>query len=314
MARMKKVKCSVRAINTCGQNKIMKKIEINLLMTLHESVTLPTLLYNAETWPLNATIRKEIDKIEIWAWKSMIGLPKTTPTAAVMLCTGALYASIRVQTKQLIYLHRVLSKQNSHWTKMTLLITREHNIGWAKQMNENLQDWGLETDWDQIKEKPVTVWKREVMDAAEKKIRERLLKDCYTKSRGEEKEKTKTKSLIPIVENNEFTRRPQPFMTKNNKLIARAYIMGRYGMLQCAANFSSGYGGKNCRECGVVDDEEHRINHCSLWSDINLSKCDVKADFGHILSDDDQESMKIVDIIVNMWDLENGRNCMRSGS
>ena len=84
-------------------------------------------------------------------------------------------------------------------------------------------------------------------------------------------------------------------------------------MLQYAANFSSGYGGKNCRECGVVDDEDHRINHCSLWSTINLSRCDVKADFGRILSDDDQESMKIIDIIINMWDLENGRNCMRSG-
>ena len=63
-------------------------------------MNLPTLLYNAEIWPLNATIKKDIDKIEIWAWKSMIGLPKTTPTAAIMLCTGALYVSIRVQIKQ----------------------------------------------------------------------------------------------------------------------------------------------------------------------------------------------------------------------
>ena len=79
----------------------MKKIEINVLITLHESVTLPALLYNAETWPLNKTIKKDIDKIEIWAWKSMLGLPTTTPNAAVMVCSGAMYASIRVERSML---------------------------------------------------------------------------------------------------------------------------------------------------------------------------------------------------------------------
>ena len=77
--RFHKVKAAVRAINTCGKNSIMKRIEIKLLITLHNAVTVPTLLYNAETWPLNDSVRKEINKMEIWAWKSMLGLPKTTP-------------------------------------------------------------------------------------------------------------------------------------------------------------------------------------------------------------------------------------------
>ena len=85
---------TVRAISTCGSNKVMRKIEMDLIIKLHEAVTVPTLLYGAETWPLNATIKKNVDKIKIWAWKSMIGLPKTTPSAAVLFCSGALYPSI----------------------------------------------------------------------------------------------------------------------------------------------------------------------------------------------------------------------------
>ena len=92
----------------------MKKIQVEALITLHNAVLIPTLTYNAETWPLNGKIKKEIDKIELWAWKSMLGLPKTTPTAAVMYATGALYASVRVQAKQLIYLHKILRKPNAH--------------------------------------------------------------------------------------------------------------------------------------------------------------------------------------------------------
>ena len=114
----------------------MRRIDVEVLMTLHNVVTLPTLLYNAETWPLNANTKKEIDKIELWAWKSMLGLPKTTPTAAVMYVTGALYASTRAQAKQLIYLHKVLRKPNGHWTKTTLHALQNHNAGWQKQIDE----------------------------------------------------------------------------------------------------------------------------------------------------------------------------------
>ena len=66
-------------------------------------------------------------------------------------------------------------------------------------------------------------------------------------------------------------------------------------------------------ECGVLDDVDHRINHCSRWNTINLAGCDDKVDFKCILSNEDHVSMKMVDIIIDMWDLENGRNCMRSG-
>ena len=137
---------------------MMKRIEIDTIIKLHEVVTLPTLLYKAETWPLNTTDKKEIDKIEVWAWKNMLGLPKTTPTAAIVFTTGSLYASICVQIKQLIYLHKVLQKQNRHWTKLSLFTLREHNIGWAKQIDETMVQWGLDSNWDIIKEKSKNQW------------------------------------------------------------------------------------------------------------------------------------------------------------
>ena len=80
----------------------------------------------------------------------MIGLPKTTPTAAVIFCCGALYPSIRIKTKQLLYLHKVLNKEENHWTLQTLQDLRERDIGWAKQIEGILSAWGLEEDWNTI--------------------------------------------------------------------------------------------------------------------------------------------------------------------
>ena len=311
-ARYNKVKGTVRAINTCGKGKIMRKIEVEVIITLHNAVTLPTLLYNSETWPLNIGIRKELDKMEIWAWKSMLGLPKTTPTAAIMFVTGALYASIRVQIKQLIYLHKVLQRKDEHWTVTTLRSLRHHNVGWAKQIEENLVDWSLETSWETIASKSRNEWKRQVHEAAERKNKGKILGECYKKERGNSTIKTKTKRLIPLLENNEFKRGPQPCIIKNNKLIARAYIMGRYGMLQCAANFSNGYGGKDCKKCKLEDNEEHRMDQCIEWSNVNLASTDRYVDYDLIHSENDEESMVVVQYILDMWDLVNNRNCMKN--
>ena len=102
-----------------------------MTLQLHESVTVPTLLYNAETWTLNKTEKKLIDKAEIYALKKSLGLPQTTPTAGIVVTTGVLFASIRVEIKQLLYLWRVLAKEPEHWTRITLMVLKEHNYGWA---------------------------------------------------------------------------------------------------------------------------------------------------------------------------------------
>ena len=44
-----KVKGTVRAINTCGKGRVMRRIKVEVLITLHDAIPLPTLLYNSET-------------------------------------------------------------------------------------------------------------------------------------------------------------------------------------------------------------------------------------------------------------------------
>ena len=88
--------------------------------------------------------------------------------------------------------------------------------------------------------------------------------------------------------------------------------MGRYGMLHCAANFKGQYGDKICRTCNVEDNENHRINYCTVWSGINLSNKSEKIDFELIHSGDEKESIKVVKKIIEMWDLGNNKNTMRN--
>ena len=84
--------------------------------------------------------------------------------------------------------------------------------------------------------------------------------------------------------------------------------MGRFGMLKCANNFSNAYGTKNCDLCAVVDDENHRINRCPKWGNVNRYHNDGKVAFADIYSGDAEKCLSVVNSILSIWDLRNGKN------
>ena len=310
--RVNKLRNTVRAIITCCKSEVMKKIGMKVILKLHETETISAFLYNAETWTLTKSEKKTLDQAELYAWKRMIGLPPTTPTAGIVFTVGAFFASIRVEQKQLIYFHKVLLKEETDWAKTTLLTLKEYNIGWAKQLDGLLEKWELEQDWDVIKQKTFPEWKRQVTAAAEKRNITRLKEECETSSRGEAKKKTKTMFVLDKLDLPNYKRGPDSFILSHDYILyTRALIMGRYGMLKCTNNFSCGYGTKMCDTCNVIDDESHRINHCGKWQGANLHGNNNKIDYGKIFSDDTSECLEIVKIILSLWDLENGKNEMR---
>ena len=310
--RCDKVRYMARAIVTCCKTEIMRRVGTKVISKLHEVETIPAFLYNAETWTLNQSEKKLIDQTEIYAWKKMIGLPQTTPTAGIALTMGSIFATIRVAIKQLTYLHKVLNKEETHWTRRTLNIMREYNIGWARQVDQLLVKWDLAQDWAEISQKTLAQWKGEVRNAAEKMNKHRLREECETKIRGESKQKTKTKFVLEKLEGVDYVRKPDIFILQNYSILhTRALIMGRYGMLKCANNFSHGHGTKMCNLCNITDDESHRINSCPQWESINLCNNPCKITFDDIYHDNYERCLAVVETILNMWDLENGKNEMR---
>ena len=310
--RQKKVIATVRQITNCGKNAIMKKIQTKILLKLHETVLIPSLLAASETWTLNKEERTLVNKMEIMALKSMFGLPPTTPTPALIFVTGCLYAEIRVGIRQLLYLQKLLQRDPSHWAKETLMLLRENNIGWAAKMIEMLEAWGLETDWDKIAKKSKGEWKVEVEIKAEEVNKKKLLEECHVKERGNLKLKTKTKTMIEEINHCEYVRKPTGILTQLTVLETRAFIMGKYGMLSCGANYTMRNGGKDCNECGELDDENHRINDCVLYKHVNLYDNDEKFRFSDIFSKDAELIKQVIKKILATWDLGFGKNTMRT--
>ena len=155
-------------------------------------------------------------------------------------------------------------------------------------------------------------WKREVALAAEKRNIVKLREECETLCRGEAKKKKKTRFVLENLDLPDYKRKPDSFIMHHNYILhSRALIMGRYGMLKCASNFRNGFGTDKCDKCNVVDDESHRINHCKKWQNINRFEDSEKIIFTDIFSNDTEKCLAVVQVILSVWDLGNGKNEMR---
>ena len=173
---------------------------------------------------------------------------------------GNLFPSIRFEQKQLIFLQKVLQRNNEHWTKATLIAMKEKNVGRAKQINSILEKRELETEWENIQNKRKKEWTQLIKAATEK------INVC----KNESKTKSKVAHLKEQLNGPNYVRKPDPFIIQNQSMIhARVLIMGSLGILQCAKNFATQHGTKQCKDCGVLDDGNHRVNFCIKYRSVN---------------------------------------------
>ena len=130
--RKQKTTASTLAINAIASNEVLNRIETLVLLELHERINIPTLLSNAEAWDLTKCDLNEVEKIEIGSLKNLFDLPAGTPTLAIIHTLGILQTKIRIDKKQLIYLHRILTRGNDHWTQKALKTLQDLNINKSK--------------------------------------------------------------------------------------------------------------------------------------------------------------------------------------
>ena len=309
--RVGKMKTSTRGIISYGISSTMRKLKSSMLIELHESISIPSLLNNSESWLLNATNLHELEKIEVWALKRILNLPPKTPTAALRYETGTLFVEVRIDQRQLIYLHKVLQRSEEHWTHHILKILNKMNIGWAAEINKKLTEYELITDWTKIATCSAGDWKNQVKQAVEKMNQKRLLSLCY---RDRNIEKTKTKYLITRLQEEQYARNIHKPSMNLPRLQTKAIIMARSGMLDCAANYKNGYRTITCKECTMIDDENHRINECKKYSGINYHGLMDKFDFANVFSESNEVLQSAANVINSIWDLANGKNSMRHTS
>ena len=298
------------SINTIASNEILNGIETPVLLELHEKITIPSLLNNAEAWDMTISDFKDLEQIEIGSLKHLFNLPTRTPTPAIVFVFGTLYTDVRLKKKQLIFLHRILSRDINHWTYQALQTLKNLNLGWYKEIQNTLKSYELPENFDTIKNIPTAVWKAKVATAVEKANRQKLIDNCHKKEGDMIVPKTKTQSIVKHLEGTNYIRAPINEILSLSKIDCKSLIISRFGMLECGVNFK-GTSNVECLTCKVIDNEEHRLNHCIRFRETNFCDDVEKIPFKNIYSNDHTVLHTILKKIQTVWNTHNGGGCMK---
>ena len=245
----------------------------------------------------------DIEKAELQCLKNLFDLPMKTPTPAIIFSLGTLYTSIRVDKKRLTYLHKVLNREPSHWTRKSLETLEKLNIGWYKGIRQTLTKYSLTEDFGQIQRMGEMEWKNIVKNAVEKMNKSKIIDDCHKRIDGALTEKTKTAHILTKLKNTEYKRQPLAEITKLSKQDTKTLIIARNGMLECGKNFK-GTMSELCINCNCLDDEEHRLNACQIYSQLNHRDNPNVVNFNLIFSDKIDTIKLIIARIETVWNLK----------
>ena len=86
-------------------------------------------------------------------------------------------------------------------------------------------------------------------------------------------------------------------------------IIARFGMLECGKNFK-GTMNEICLNCNTRDTEEHRLNECSNYLNVNYVDHDENIPFSSIYSEDLTILKPIMKRIGTVWNLKTGNGSM----
>ena len=258
---------------------------------------------------IHKTEYTEIEKIEYQAIRNLFDLPLHTPIPALVFTLGILYTRLRIETRRLNYLHKLLNRNSAQWTIQAFHILEEQNLGWAKTIKQTLRSLDLPTNLATIKEKRPSEWKRLVKEKIEENNRKRLLEDCHKMENGQKVRKTKTSFMVDLISADTYERKLSSELQSLSKQETKTVIIARFMMLECGVNFKNRTS-ELCPMCKVRDNEDHRLNHCIRFRENNYHDHDEKVNFDDIFSTDTNILKNVIAKIEKVWNTRNAHGSM----
>ena len=247
---------------TAELNAILEKVKqtsalsIDAILQYHNSIILPTLLTNSETWELSGKNLQSLETIQNITLKRLMRLPPSTPTVGIRNELNILSIENQILKKRLMYLHRILNMKETNITKQ-ILLQQKYMPGntWLTETLTQLENLNININLEDIETKKKNAWRKMVQDAIENKEmteRENWLSNSSKCSRLERNRKTMS-----------------PYLQKLNPEEATIILKIRLKMLDLKTNFKTAHKDLSCPVCHSKEDTD-TLEHLFACQKISL--------------------------------------------
>ena len=270
----KKVQAATQTIMSETGNKEFKGIKMEAIWQLVDSIIIPILTYGAEGWDPSKTETQQIQTIMNNTLKTILFLPKQTPTNILLAETGYIPVEKIIKKKRIMQAHRIHNKKGPSLNKTE---TTHKNSQWRERTIEILAEYKLSEENLSISKNGLS----KVLDTLNKE-------NVYQEMKNEASSKTKIRHWMENKENNKGEQRPK-YMEKLSRKQCNAIIRTRSSMLPIKTNLKATFKDDlTCRLCGNQDeDQKHVLTECTK----NPEKIEIP--YEDLFKDDNWEKLKV---------------------
>ena len=261
------IRCLISCITECYTISRGAKA-MNTLLMLYHTVYLPTIIHNSESWD-NLT-KNDINQLEVLQMKflkRMVETPKSTPNVVTLLELGVLPIETAIRSRQLNYLHSILTREDRDPVKRTYKELKKFTAqqDWAKEIEETRVRFGISLRDEEIEGMAQGEWKSLVKRQLKVTALNELLQKRQKKGSSIEYGKLMTR--------NYFDKLPTQDAKLYFKLRAEVYDLKAFREYK--------YDDTLCRLCSKeTENLEHIINDCPevprASSEINVCTEDIE--------------------------------------
>ncbi len=283
-----KVIAATQKILTETGHKEFKGMKMRAIWELVETTIIPIITYAAEGWTWNKGERKKAQTLFNQSLKTILHLPKGTPTTILLAETGFQPIEHIVNKKRIMQAQRI---KNKHEEKLVRKIAMNKESIWMKDTEETLQKYDLqEEDLEKPKE-----WLADLVNKKNSAITKEVIEQEATTM-------TKIKHWNDHTQNN-LASRPA-YMNKLGRKQCSAILRARSQMLPTKANMKGNQTDMTCRLCKDTDTQEtqkHILQDCPTTKEKNLN-----IEYDEIFQEYDIEKLKsIADKIIEICEIIN---------
>ena len=142
---------------------VRKPTLVSTMITMYQSVFLPKLIYNCESWS-NLT-QKDISNLQdaqLNFLTRVIEVPKSTPIAALFLELGILPVQYEIERRQVVFLKIILDRENDDPIKMSYheMLRYQAERNWANNVHELRGKCNLPLNDENVCNLTYAMWKK----------------------------------------------------------------------------------------------------------------------------------------------------------
>ena len=227
--------------------------EIQIRLKLLETITIPKIYFNSETWTnLTKCEIEKIDNIVSGSLKKLIGLPRTTPTLGLYAETGIAPARHHIAQKKLMLLHRIKSGEPQKLINKIYEEQKEMDLPkcWYQEIKTIKQKYRLNNISDnELGAMSKAKWKNIVKKAIQNELQNEL------ESASEVKKKLKDIKIFGKKE----------YIDSMESKMARLAFKYRLNMSRLATNYKAANTNMCCPLCKREEDNYEHMAKCSEY-------------------------------------------------